>query len=93
MDKKDFIRLIKRYATVKKWPNGEERAEINIEGFATQLESVFKKRNQSVITDEQLIEIAKEQVLYNDQKRDWWIQGAKHIRDLKTKCSIKSSLK
>lgn len=81
MDKKDFIRLIKRYGTVKQYPNGEERAEISIEELATQLEMVFNKT--PTISDEQLIEIAKEQVLYNDQKRDWWIQGAKHIRDLK----------
>lgn len=82
MDKKDFIRLIKRYGTVKKWPNGQERADINIEEFATQLESVFKKRNQSVISDEQLTKTAKEQILYNDQKREWWTEGAKYIRDL-----------
>lgn len=32
-------------------------------------------------TDDEIEAIARQEILYNDTKRSWWIEGAKYMRD------------
>ena len=32
-------------------------------------------------SDEEIEKVSKEEILYNDSKRSWWIEGAKWMRD------------